>query len=82
MMIAFGLLPVGMAVLWLVWCLDDIRDGARYAMGDASEEPSPSASSPVRRSRRPPRSNEPACCRNDSTGHAGLTGSSIWILHA
>lgn len=41
MMIAFGLLPVGMAVLWLVWCLDDIRDGARYAMGDVSEEASP-----------------------------------------
>lgn len=82
MMIAFGLLPVGMAVLWLVWCLDDIRDGARYAMGDVSEEASPSESPPVQRRRRPPRCNEPACSRNDSTGHAGLTGSSIWMLHA
>lgn len=80
-MIVFGLLPLGIAALWLVWCFDDIRAGARFAVDDLSGEPAPAEVSEPRTSRRP-RCRERAGTRCHSAGHPGLTGSSIWMLHA
>ncbi|QDU38282.1 hypothetical protein Mal4_26090 [Maioricimonas rarisocia] len=86
-MIAFGLLPVGIAVLWLVWCLDDIRDGARYAMDEAtpdtaqaSGQPAPSRGHCTRH--RPSGARHRCSRRHDKTGDAALSGSSIWMVHA